>query len=402
MLDENTVGGGDKTAAVAEKTTTATEGAPAGKAAADAAAPAAATKTADATTDKTVVAAVAKEGAAADAAADADGEDLEEAEEGASSDFLEDEDGKTDTATKEAHDKAQATATAWRDDFLKAEEARLTKRAKTDEAKKAIPEQLARRKAQLARYGTIDAALAAGFEAQEKLRSGVKQGLPENASAEDKAAYYEANGIPQEAKAYDIPQVAGHKWSEADTPRLNSFKDFAHKKMLPQDVVNGLVEWQVLEAAKAVEERAAETAGLDSEDKRNARETLREAFGPEYGARLQLMDRMLKDDTIFRDGSGAKLWNARDEQGHRLVYDPAVIEVLTSIAVDHYRDGSLVTGEQNAHAESEENELVALMKTDIDAFNYKPWKASGKTAEARLYEIRKAKADKAGRGRAAA
>ena len=100
---------------------------------------------------------------------------------------------------KEAADKGAKKPkgdASWRDDVLSSAEQRWLKKAnfdKLDDEKKAVAKKELSTKAealkrQLARYGTEEAAILAGMEAQEKLRAGAKTEKPAaDASPEAKA-----------------------------------------------------------------------------------------------------------------------------------------------------------------------------------------------------------------------
>lgn len=250
--------------------------------------------------------------------------------------------------------------------------------------------------ARLKRYASIEAALAAGFAAQDKIRSGdYKQAeLAEDATPEEKKAYYEERGIPVEAKDYDIPKVAGHQWTEQDTPVLNAFKDAAHKLMLPQTAMNGLTEWfaRTLDAQKQAAEQA-----IIAQDKASAEalsDTLRSDLGAEYKPTISLMKRLLNDPERMPGELGSKILSARTGDGTRLINDPAFANMLIQMSRDVYGDGGFITGDAAAKHNSRKAEIEKVMRDDMSQYDSDP------QMQADYAEIL-AKEEKMKRGRAA-
>lgn len=254
---------------------------------------------------------------------------------------------------KAAVDDKPATAGDFPDDWRE-------KLAKGDEKK------LAR----LKRYTSVEAALLAGFAAQDKIRSGdYKQAeLAEDATPEEKKAYYEERGIPVEAKAYDIPKVAGHQWTDADTPVLDSFKEIAHKAMLPQGAMNEIAGWYARTLAAAQEAREQQIIALDSADREATTDALRSEFGAEFKPTLALMKRLLADPEHMGDGLGDLIAGARDANGHRLLNNPAMARFLAQRARDAYGEGGFITPDAAARHSTRKAEIERIMKSDIKSY----------------------------------
>jgi hypothetical protein len=223
----------------------------------------------------------------------------------------------------------------------------------------------------LKRYASPKAAAAAGFAAVQKIRSGdYKQAeLADDATPEEKKAYYEERGIPVEAKDYDIPKVPGHTWTEADTPVLNGFKDVAHALMLPQAAMNGLTEWfaRTIDAQK----QAAQDALLarDSTDKEALSDALRTEIGnAEYKPTIALMKRLIEDPDVMPDGLGTELLGARTADGRRLINNPAFAKLLIQMSRDTYGDGGFITGDARAKHDSRKSEIERIKNTNIEQY----------------------------------
>jgi hypothetical protein len=224
--------------------------------------------------------------------------------------------------------------------------------------------------ARLKRYTSVEAALLAGFAAQDKIRSGDYKvaELAEDASPEEKKAFYEERGIPAEAKAYDIPKVAGHQWTEADTPVLDAFKEVAHKHQLPQGAMNGIAEWYARQLQAASEAREQQIIAIDTADKETTTEALRAEFGAEYKPTLALMKRLLADSEHMPDGLGELIAGARDANGRRLLNNPAMARMLAQQARDAYGDGGFITPDAAARHSTRKAEIERIMKSDMKTY----------------------------------
>ena len=227
-----------------------------------------------------------------------------------------------------------------------------------------------KKRAWLKRYASRDLALAAGYAAALKIRSGDYKvaELAEDASPEEKKAFYEERGIPAEAKAYDIPKVAGHQWTDADTPVLDAFKEVAHKHMLPQGAMNGIAEWYARQLQAASEAREQQIIAIDTADKETTTDALRAEFGAEYKPTLALMKRLLADPEHMPDGLGDLIAGARDANGRRLLNNPAMARMLAQQARDAYGDGGFITPDAAARHSTRKAEIERIMKTDIKSY----------------------------------
>jgi len=284
-----------------------------------------------------------------------------------------------------------AAHAAWPDQWR--EEVAAKYAGKTDRNGKPVGDRML---AQLKRYASPVDALLGGLAAQDKIRSGdYKSQLPEDASDEQKAEWRKANSIPDTPEGYDKPQLEGRQWSDEDQPVLSSFLAAAHEANLPQDTVNTLTEWygRTVTAAKEAEEQAR--VQLDNTDKKTITDQYRQEWGPEYQAHLSLMGRAIHDPALFPGGLGTELAQARLADGHRLVNHPAFPRFLTNLALGHYGDGALISGDSKGAVHSREEELIKIRNTDIDRY-YRERNASGQTLADELMEIRQKKTNPRG------
>jgi hypothetical protein len=333
----------------------------------------------------------------ANADADADGLLGDEDDDGEGA-----ETGTEGDKTAKAEGKDEPDPSAWRVDAVKAAERKWLAKAKTDDEKKAAAERVERMKSQLGRYGTLEAAMIALADAQDKLRSRQHaEPLSKDASPEEVAEWREKNGLPKEAKDIAIPRVEVttetgerkyHEWTEADQPLHDAFREVAYDLKLSQDQVNRLVDWQFKSAQARVAEGQQALKAIDKEDKRHARTFMREEWGAEYDPRIAVVERFIKDEEALPDGAGKLLWEARDAAGHRVAFHPGVMMLLADAAQARYGEGAFLTGDAKETMASEEERILTVMKTDFERY-----KREG--MDVKLMQLRERKA---GRSRKAA
>ncbi len=225
--------------------------------------------------------------------------------------------------------------------------------------------------ARLKRYTSVEAALLAGFAAQDKIRSGdYKQAeLAEDATPEEKKAYYEERGIPVEAKAYDIPKVAGHQWTDADTPVLDSFKEIAHKHMLPQGAMNGIAEWYARQLQAATTAREQMILAKDAADKEAVTEALRAEFGAEFKPTVALVKRYMSDPEVMPPALAEKMARWRDpETGERALNDADMIRYFADRSRETFGEGGFITPDAAARHSTRKAEIERIRDTDIQRY----------------------------------
>ena len=226
---------------------------------------------------------------------------------------------------------------------------------------------------QLGRYKSIDDAIAAGFLAQEKLRSGDHKRLAADATPEEAAAWRKENDIPEQAENYSIPQIPGHEWTQADQPMIDSFKPIAYAANLTQAQVNQLVDWQIKQQQRSTAEYEANLAKADKQDKEDCLDVLRAEYGlAEFKPNMNIMKRLINDDEVF-GGAAEKIISARyfDEdsgQWRRLTSLPEIARGLISLASDRYGEGAMAGGDARAVSTNRLGEIEKIMQSDYDRY----------------------------------
>lgn len=249
----------------------------------------------------------------------------------------------------------------------------------------------------LKRYASPQNVVKALLAAEQKIRSGeYKKALGEDATDEEKAQWRKDNGIPEKPEDYKVADVEGRKWDEADKPVINTFLKQLHGANASQAVIDKMLATYA-QVTTAQKEAAAEK---DRADDLAIRDHLRDTLGNDFTPTRKLMARALGDPELMPSGLGAMLKDARTADGTRLVNTTAFADWLANFAVDNYGAGSMITGEGDATLNSREEELVKMMRSNIDEYQ-NGRNAKGQTFATELYEIRQKKAASAGRMRRA-
>lgn len=230
----------------------------------------------------------------------------------------------TDTPATTLSPAAPAATDAPKDDWA----ATRTKIAGTDE--KLLK--------QLSRYGTLDEAVKAGIEAQKKLagtRSVAKPG--KDATDAEKAAYREANGIPESADKYALQLPAGIVLGEADKPFVDAFLQSAHDQNLSPDAVNALATAHLALREKEVQARNE----IDERTKTEAAQALNEAWGSERELNINLIHGLLDSAP---QGVKEQLLGARMGDGTPLGNNVDTLKWLATLAREQNPMATVVPG----------------------------------------------------------
>jgi hypothetical protein len=228
---------------------------------------------------------------------------------------------------------------------------------------------------QLKRSKSIDDAIVSGILAQEKLRAGEHKRPPEDASAEEQAAWRKENDVPEAPEKYDIPAIPGHTWTEKDQPAIDAFRQAAHSENLTQRQVNALVDWHVKDQQRIADEMDAQLKRADIQDREECYDQIRTEFGVrEFKPHMAAMKRLIEDDEVFGEGNAERIMSARffDEDSgtwRRLTSIPGVARGLIGIALDRYGDVPMPSGDGSQKAgKTRLEEIQAIMNSDMDRY----------------------------------
>jgi hypothetical protein len=213
----------------------------------------------------------------------------------------------------------------------------------------------------LKRYTSPMTYAKAGFEAQQKIRSGeVKKPLGADASPEEIAAFRKENGIPETPDAYAIQLPDGMVPGEIDKPILDAFKGFAHNKNWTPGQLNEVVGWYYQQQ----DQIAAQQYVADKTLRMQSEEALRAEWGPEYRSNVNAIQNFLAGAP---EGVSEAIINARGPDGAVLGNNPMVLRWLADLAREAMPGAGLVpagTSNPSAAIETEIENINRLMQTE--------------------------------------
>lgn len=212
------------------------------------------------------------------------------------------------------------------------------------------------------RYGSLSGMLKALDESKKALRSGkVKADMPDPTDEKAMAEWRKAEGIPEDATGYKLPEAVQKRLVDEDKPILNSFTEFAHKKGARPDVVEIGTEWYV----EMVEAAAAKQAEDDKVASDKAEDTLRKDWAHgEYKANTTIGKRWLDDIP----GVGAQ-WAEARVGGKRLGDIPEFIAWAAERGREKFGDLAFTTSDSEAKHTARRSEIEKIMNTDIDRYH---------------------------------
>lgn len=209
-----------------------------------------------------------------------------------------------------------------------------------------------------------------------------------------KTAWRQENGIPDKPEGYMPPAVEGYEWSEKDKVAMTPLLERLHGLNAKPEIVQAMQSYY----AEAVQAGREMRAAADREHKVETEDTIRSEWGNDYRPNLKLTQRALNDPEIFpggmeEGGIGRALMTARTDDGRRLINSPQVLNWLAQVAREHYGEGALIPSQEASALNSREEELLKVMRTDIDRY-HRERNSRGQTMQQELAEIRARKSGK--------
>lgn len=262
---------------------------------------------------------------------------------------LKTEDGNLDLlGGDEGDDREVATPATWPDDWR-------AKLAGSDE-------KLAKR---LERFTDPSGLLKSYTALEQKISSGeYRKALPENPNDKELAEWRKTFGVPEAPDKYEPVKVEGHEWGEQDKPLLDAFFAKAHSANLSQKQADEVLKTYT-EMIQGAEQQRHES---DKAWKQTNEDELRNAWGNDYRAQINVYTRVLEDPEVLPDGLGAVLATARDSAGNRIINDARVAQWLVQMGLEKYGDGALTVGNGRQTAQSRETEIMGVMRTDFERY----------------------------------
>lgn len=190
-------------------------------------------------------------------------------------------------------------------------------------------------------------------EAQDRIRKGeISNGLPENATDEQIAAYREANGIPPEPSAYQLQLEQGFELSDTQKEIFDSVFEQAHSGNVPNEVMSQMTN-SFLKAQAKIIERQQQQDGIDAQQ---AAQVLKENWQGDYQTNINMIDGLLNQlPENVRDA----FKGARMEDGRGVLNSPEIAQFLVDLARKANPAGAVVPNANNP-VQAIEDEIAQL------------------------------------------
>lgn len=211
----------------------------------------------------------------------------------------------------------------------------------------------------IGRYGSPAALAKALVEAKDLIRSGPKK--PDAEDAKGMAEWRKANGIPEEPAGYKLPVIPGVEWSDADKPAIAAYFEEAHRDGLPQSAVETGLKWY----AKAQAEAATARSEAEKIAVRQTEDELRQEWGPEYRANIQLAKRAIEG--LPEEIRAIHLATLPD--GRKLGANPAFIKWAAQLGRDEFGDAALIGQDGSSTISSRKAEIEKIRDTDFARYD---------------------------------
>lgn len=210
-----------------------------------------------------------------------------------------------------------------------------------------------KRLGQLERFTDLGSVLRSGFEAQDRIRKGeVSNGLPENPSEEQLAAWREANGVPATAADYELSLEEGLVLGEEDTGVLEGVFEVAHQYNIPTEAMSAMTN-AMLKGREAVAQQMTSQDGMDEQ---NTTRQIREAWGSDYDVNINLIRGLVaKLPATVRE----QFESARLADGRAVFNSPEMLVFFADMARELNPSATVVPGSNNP-IQSIENEIAEL------------------------------------------
>ncbi len=219
--------------------------------------------------------------------------------------------------------------------------------------------------ATLKRYASPANYAKAGFEAQQKIRSGEFKKQPgKDATPEQLAEWRKEIGVPEKAEDYAL-DLGGFVPSETDAPILDNFKQFAHTNNMPPAQLNEITKWYFEQQEQAV----AVQIEADKSYRVTAEEELRAEYGPEFRSNINAAKNFLHQ-TAGEEMTNL-LFGARLADGSLLGNNPNALRWLVQVARDQMPGAGLVpAGIPNVGKGVDDRikELEVMMTSEADKY----------------------------------
>lgn len=220
---------------------------------------------------------------------------------------------------------------------------------------------------QLERLGGVGNVLKSYLAAQQKISSGeYKKSIEDADTDEEKDELRKAAGIPETPDKYELPKFEAVEL-EMDDPGVQDFLKDIHEEGVSQKQLSKIMQ----RVDALVGQHKSQQFENDQSYRMTSEDALRAELGEEYRPRVNLLNRLIKDDSadapVPKPVIDALLY-ARDADGNRVINNPAMAKFLTDQALAKYGRGALRTGDQVQAMESREAEIKKIMTNDFNRY----------------------------------
>lgn len=199
-----------------------------------------------------------------------------------------------------------------------------------------------KRLGQLERYSTLDDVFKAGFEAQDRIRKGeISNGLPDNPTDEQSAAWREANGVPAEVGGYELSLDEGLVLGEDDNRIMEGVYEAAHNAGVSTDTMSQITNAML----KGREAEYQATLAQDGMDQQTTDRMLKDTWGGDFETNVNMVKGLVSSQ--FPDSIREALESARLADGKALFNSPEVMVAFADMARKINPAATVVPGANN-------------------------------------------------------
>ena len=126
------------------------------------------------------------------------------------------------------------------------------------------------------------ASMAKSYLELEKMDSGKIKMPDDSTTAEERSAFYQKIGRPENVEGYDLPELA--EGEAYDDQMMGAIKNYALENNIPKDMFSGMVGIYMQEAQAAMERQAVATE-----------DALKQEWGGQYDANIEISRRALRE-----------------------------------------------------------------------------------------------------------
>lgn len=203
-------------------------------------------------------------------------------------------------------------------------------------------------------------------EAVKKISSGeLAKPLPKDATPEQIAEWRKGNGIPEKPEGYFEKLPNGLVIGAEDKPMFDAVAAKLHARNVAPEVIHDLAEWYY----GMQDEALKKTSEKDQQEANAATDMLRQDWGPDYRANINVANSYL--DSLGADLKG-QVMDATMPDGTRLFNNPDFVKWIVAQAREANPAAHIVpAGTDNSiqSVTAERDKILEVMRTDRVRYN---------------------------------